>query len=1825
MQLDASQCGRSYQDLGTSTVNSVTQKLKQYAAASAKRCKEKYLDEASHALGEAEQALGNLTDEEFCPLLCCILTCQMNSCNSSSLFLRLEKILLKISEKRLCLVSQQRELMLKPLLEGGEVLQLKDVQAVCMYLEGSPAGRMYFAQHLADLLSKVSLVFSTVIQGHVSPSTEQCHMLVKLCLQLFRELPKDIGPLVWDSDCVSDPMKSILESLLHIIRDQSISRDARLLAGTAVAALANTGPVVKKAAQATVNLVQQFTNGSGGVQFGTLHVSLYGPSVDEVGLLALIRGLLTCGHADLLTCVLDSSTKSITLLELLLPSIASLCERQTEQYYCFQVFCLWLQRVRDQIPTLLNVRGKFLYTDGKETMSVVTKLLWTAAEMQVDGMSSLSLSCFQHLLHINRAECEVLGLSEEAILRDIMQKVTEISWQARSRYTPLCALIPFLGSEKTLALYSALPAHLFCCLSINFLCPPAAETYRILVTLQKDEWLQKGIVDQVELGKKWAQIWLSHFTSALSSIDCSLQNNTATHLLPCTLHTFSESSNLLAKELDGSGPRQLRAWISLAHAQKAILGQLAGVEGKLPLCLESADDGVRLSAFSFLCFGPRSNQPPSLQELQLLKKYLPYSMGCDSPGFRQQLQAALRRALERLRDGAMSSLRRGQSKTGNVTWAVDFTEWLFQLSVSLLSPAGNYQRRCSGLLSLCTLLECCTDCWSPYKKKGQPPQDMSLLVRLAQQRGCWDFKSAHSMEALLGCMQDSTNEIREMAADLLSRFFLPAPRTLVIALFQLGKNYLCSPRVPLAEAGALIMKTLLQRPDAVLLLTDDVPLTALGLVTFLTKMLEDHYCSAQENLLKAASTKPMQGVLSALRLCLLEVPCVSDSLSQAHLATSWWSLLQKLVNLLQEITSFILGMLHKSWGNEPADIAAPSFEDMGNAVRAHIAHSKGLEEVQSDIFLSEEHSLIMTCCWVSLKEIGMFLGPLVEKLMSSSLIAASAVKDSVATYHDIFMRCRHWGAVDGCSTGFTKLCSYLLHHKDSKLRDIPKEMMEQVLVVVKSQNSLSVTRRAAGIPVFLQCILSAEGPQHPLLEACITSLLALAKKPFPTSWDQTRDLPQVTAVHALQSMLRSASLRSSLLSRAIPLMSLALASLSSPCWAMRNAALQLFTALTVGMLELSRSDVDNAVQSTLHVGALLRRFPCLQDILLQELPAASEGKNMLHPSLYPILTLLAKLQPGGDADARCFIEPLLELRGNPIYAVRVLAARALVPVMQEMDYHHLLVQLTLELPQRDERVPHNVLHGQLQQIYALLSSALKGNCISDSAQSEVTQHLLSRLWLLSSAQQCPLVRKAFLDLLFLLTAFCEEDSARQVQDAVCKELSAKEPFLLVGADAFREACVHYLCNEAARLLDNKASSYVCQLLQDKTTAVLKWLNEQQDLPTELGQAVRHTLQDTLHKVLREESPQNLSLHLESYVHLHRVCPSLSDHHLPQDKNMECMSVLLSLLQANKGGPQLQCHALSALSLLLAQRQHVDDVSHFARWLSVLSVCADPAVSCDTLRLAAANALQLAGAHLVQQALQCGTSELKCLAVRTIIYAVDLLQDEDRDVRELSARFAVAALNQPHDRTFHSEWAILRLLELLRDSFWSCEETFHALIERLPACDVCAVHSSLHDRPDALYEEDEPNMFADLNFFSCLLHPVLDDLMIRMCHADSLRSALLQWVQSTVTLVREQLKEYHSWAKQQGSMSVSWLAACGCSRVNSAVLGLLIRAELLLRAHEVLTGSVLDLSSIEPSIASVRKELSELKKEVSLYSLEHYNIKVKVGLFWKHDPHFTHSS
>lgn len=143
------------------------------------------------------------------------------------------------------------------------------------------------------------------------------------------------------------------------------------------------------------------------------------------------------------------------------------------------------------------------------------------------------------------------------------------------------------------------------------------------------------------------------------------------------------------------------------------------------------------------------------------------------------------------------------------------------------------------------------------------------------------------------------------------------------------------------------------------------------------------------------------------------MPEVVTCMQTAQSAQGWQELLSSLVGTARDITSLLLGALQSQQGPEaeqqgervparshfhlyycylglscelqqsstlpgatflkaqmklPFAVAAPSFADMGNAIGSLIMLGKGQREEEEDsVLLSEEHSLILTCCWVSVK------------------------------------------------------------------------------------------------------------------------------------------------------------------------------------------------------------------------------------------------------------------------------------------------------------------------------------------------------------------------------------------------------------------------------------------------------------------------------------------------------------------------------------------------------------------------------------------------------------------------------------------------------------------------------------------------------------------------------------------------------------------------------------------------------------------------------------------------------------------------------------------
>ncbi|KAI3372852.1 hypothetical protein L3Q82_023303, partial [Scortum barcoo] len=1826
---------------GSQTLRLFIDKLSESSRSSVKRCKERSLEEAFQLLRQTPEAQLRVSQEShhLQLLVRLLISMQLQMVTISTACRKVDQMLqhlVKVDHQ--CVFRETRQ-SLHAIVLTEQTLSLEDLQRACMFLEDSAVGREVWRESFPSLLNKVSELFPVVLQQESLRDGQLCYVAVKVCLQMFQLLPSEVAPLVWDKENGGLTVQRILQALIDIILGQCCNRDTRLLAGTAVAMLINTAPESGAGSAAAWSLLQVSHLEPWLLTVGALQVQCNPVGKDGVDRLAVSRGLLTCCRPHVLLSSQVDATEVCLLLSGLFPLVYALCEEKLDcHYFAFEVLTLWLKKVKECLADIWKMRDSRLLPDNSSLQQELVHLIWTNAESPMEGVSDFVRSAFSLLLDLYEMDCEQFSDTKKTLYRTLLQRIIKLPWEAKAKYHRLCALLPYLGTDMVLDQYAEIPNDLLKCLSTNHLSPCGSELYKHLIQQQRRELCdgsQKSAHSELDLANHWARRWRPILHEALTSDVALLQNNSSTHLLPCTFQVFPSAVDPLLASLDPLAPGHLHAWACIVSSYRATTGgspwALRGSSTlqTLQLALGSADDKVRLAALSVLCCSPKTKDTPTTEEMSIMRMFIPQNLNCESSPFRQHFQAAVRRFLVRIRDGCLAHIR-GQKgkKKGDATHSeraqeileegIVFVEWLGQLPYSNLAPGHSYQRKKTALLLLSAVLETCTDTWSPEKKKGQPPANMGSLIDCATQRGLWDFDCRTNQLVLISCLEDSTNEIRELSAGLLLRFFSPRfPDDIAAVLFKRTKQLLRSPRVQEAQMGALMTKILLQksqdqpedgRLNSNITVSGGSDPKASCMIKFLVKELQEHYLTAKADMMLAARTKPIHGVLSALQRCLLEAPSTLD-----HIVTT------EVLGLLEDISLLLLGVLY---GDQDAcadeNDAPPSFCDMGNAISSLIAQASegGQGDGEECVLLSEEHSLVLTCCWVSLKEIGIFLGTLVEKLLTESKPSKRPLrKDDLMraskVFKNILLKCRHWvsfinpfrgissapvilsethvslhqGAVEGCCIGFTKFCAALLSSSNPVLQDIPAHMLRQGLQVVQSPRSTSVTRRAAGLPMLILCVLSAEEAvkARPLLAHSMQTLLETAKTPLPENWDQTLDLPQVCAVHTLQALMRGSGLGVAVLQFAPAVAVLSLTLLSSPCWAMRNAALQLYSSLCSRMLgQRPSSEEGGPAQHGMSPLAFFLHYAALQPFLLRELRGAArdlqgpsnEAKLHLQPSLYPVLTLLAQLQPGVQDSAETlsdFLPPLLQLSASPIYSVRVMASKALVAMTPPSEYTSILIKLTAQLPGAQERCCHNRLHGQLLQIKALLDRAPR----ADSDLYEVPNRLEASLWLATEAQRCPLVRAAYLGVADSLRRFCSETYLSTLCDTLVRDVETPQQELQVGLSSFHQQAILFLCADlkwAYQIWDNFST-----LSPDLRLTLVAWVTDgRRSLQTSLREAIQTVLQSNLKEALLSCSVEYRRTYLAALVAVMAGADSTLPQHLPQSTSLEepvlpdCLDLLLGDLEDQRGGPEFLSQALCAASLLLSRWSDSSlKTSMIQRWCSVLECQRSPDAP-EVLRMASAEALCVAGVPLMSLR-DCRT--LPVIMIRLISTGLYLLQDQSQQVRLKAACFASLLHHARRGASQRSVYltqvnrALTLLLDLLLEECWDTPGTLEVLLCNLPQPDLRSVLREASETGcSSLYEQDEANVFAEPSVMSARVLPYLLQMAEKYPESSALAQSLRAWAEENAAQVLDSLAVCKE-LRPAETLTPAWLALLMDPRFHITLCGLFTRAAFLLRLLE----------------------------------------------------------
>jgi len=241
--------------------------------------------------------------------------------------------------------------------------------------------------------------------------------------------------------------------------------------------------------------------------------------------------------------------------------------------------------------------------------------------------------------------------------------------------------------------------------------------------------------------------------------------------------------------------------------------------------MRHSSEAVRSKAFTVVCMSCKSCIIPSLEEFEMVQIFLVENVNTDSASLREEILKSFALFLTRICDSSVHAIEveqgahnSKQNEEMGVSWisqSIQFLNWIHNFLISNLEPGTNYQRRVLSLqlymliLSYFTELPDLTKTGTALRKKGTAVEGKKVM-EYALTLGQWPFVSEGSQKAILSCVLDSSDDIREAAGLILMKYFsfdksdAEGHKPLLDYALQLCTSTMFYEN----ESGALLMKVL---------------------------------------------------------------------------------------------------------------------------------------------------------------------------------------------------------------------------------------------------------------------------------------------------------------------------------------------------------------------------------------------------------------------------------------------------------------------------------------------------------------------------------------------------------------------------------------------------------------------------------------------------------------------------------------------------------------------------------------------------------------------------------------------------------------------------------------------------------------------------------------------------------------------------------------------------------------------------------------------------------------------------------------------------------
>ncbi|KAI9004599.1 putative death-receptor fusion protein-domain-containing protein [Gaertneriomyces semiglobifer] len=1466
---------------------------------------------------------------------------------------------------------------------------------------------------------------------HLSSRLAACNDVLKVSATLLSRFSADFMTLP------PSILQTLLDMWVAICFSQVFLQDNRFLAGFLVPALLALDGEVEGIAMGLLELDSKSV-ASCVPKHRALQIRI--PSMAtgwskavgwEYSALCIYRGILVAFPnpkslmIPISTSNIDKAIPVQPLLFVLYRRITSICDHVSEsrtRVLAFQTLATWLSVVRTLLlESTSEITSAVRQMIGPDVVDRIFEYIYNGWEDPTDTVQHRLKDVFLGLLAVLSVGGD-LGIDASPHLEAMLRGILRSDWHRRVKYDLLGVLLSQVRPKTILA---ARPDFLENCFTA-MRTPMLGVRISAFINMFLKEIRLVTPPDSVS-DTEANLYWILPFCQALTDENHTVRRICSESIMPELLSQWPESLLPLFATLHTSmSPYSLHATIAVAKTARVaglidIRSFLSTPENQSMIAqsITHPDSNLRVDVLALLCDSQKSTEDFSRNELEVIKRYLMCSLDSQSPEFRQRVQSYLGKLLRRIRRAMYANWRDWCARRDYLQQAgVDYTEdekmaafwsslsfkrefikWLCDFTAVSLFPGCSFQRATCNLSLMETIVE-------SEESVGDIDNARVSLAEIPNYPTLYNPLTLRTLLAIL--FNDTYAPNREKALELLKKFptvegmsVEEAQRVLKTAFewwvagsnVQLAVDDSDAPHQPAADHDVV-----------------------LEFVANIVEKLRGNIVVAEENLYRSAVGHPLHGWFRALH-CILGEISFSSPLVQGN-CSSWQGLVLDIFSLIQRASQTVLAVCtdESPEGNLPA-----SFADMQTNMEEMVLSADG-DDASAD--LGSEAQLILYNCFHTIKESTAVLQTIIcraplpcAKDDGGTIITYDQLVDVGDLLRRLLASIRHRGAFSAVHVCFESLCAVLLQSGRPFLVDLPQTWLGTFLHQIQHAD-VSITRRSAGLPLGVLAVLTPYVPSRKVMVAqTLGRLFEIGYEALPPSANERLDLPQVHAFNIIRAILQSAELATTVRDSLGDAFALSISGFSSPAFPIRNCAAMLFATLTTKTLGTKKAKDEGSAVNSVTGREFFGRFPKLHGILLSELSSAVTllKHGGVHPTLYPILTILARLKPsvveGSDSHlAMNSFRPLVsQCLSATIWKVREMSARAYASLLLPTE----IVEIVKELL-KDAKRPgtSNRIHGSLLAVLWVVRAHLGEG--SDML-TELRQDVIGKLWqslgdLSDFAYKCDVLQAAFLDVVTEILHVCEGEYPPTIGAAA---LSSIEP------SRTSEVRLSYIPNIV------RARIMLLSTPKERMTDVIRTMLFDADYEVQLT-TTRYLASSPLESPLAQVRDDliKLATTTEAYylvsLESAQLLTILYNANLDLPANGEFASTLLSRLSQDSK-PHLAESHLPLLGILLRHRQTPPTAS-VDKLIGLLPTFASDSQPLPT-RLSVIRTL---GNLQLQGNFGRLTVQQRITVVNVLL---KLLDDEDSEIRDQTAHLASAILEKrttilpSHVRFLLSQWSL----------------------------------------------------------------------------------------------------------------------------------------------------------------------------------------------------------